>query len=106
MTTPPSSATNPLHGPLDRLHRNAGSRMRTTWTFHSAGQLFFGENATRHLSEVALVLRLARDFRPDGVLGLGGGSNMDLAKITALVLTHGGTPGMYFGDSRVPGPIM
>ena len=132
--------------------------MRTTWTFHSASQLFFGENSTRHLSEVAMELRLkrvllvtdpvlvsagivdpvlgslseagvnvelftggepepslkaaysaigsGRDFRPDGVLGLGGGSNMDLAKITALVLTHGGTPSMYFGDSRVPGPIM
>jgi alcohol dehydrogenase class IV len=132
--------------------------MRTTWTFHSASQLFFGENSTRHLSEVAMELRLTRvllvtdpvlvaagtvdpvlgalseagvnvelfiggepepslkaaysaiglgrDFRPDGVLGLGGGSNMDLAKITALILTHGGTPGMYFGDSRVPGPIM
>src|SRR5205814_1775332 len=47
-----------------------------------------------------------RDFRPDAVIGLGGGSNMDLAKITATILTHGGTPSMYFGDGKIPGPIM
>ena len=27
--------------------------MRTTWTFHTAGQLLFGRNATRQLGEVA-----------------------------------------------------
>lgn len=47
----------------------------------------------------------ARDFRPDALLGLGGGSNMDLAKITATVLAHGGTPRAYVGDDKVPGPI-
>jgi alcohol dehydrogenase class IV len=31
---------------------------------------------------------------------------MDLAKITATILKHGGTPGVYVGDGRVPGPIM
>jgi alcohol dehydrogenase class IV len=31
---------------------------------------------------------------------------MDLAKITATVLAHGGTPGMYLGDSRIPGPVL
>ncbi len=34
----------------------------------------------------------ARAFRPDALVGLGGGSNMDLAKIAATLLTHGGTP--------------
>jgi alcohol dehydrogenase class IV len=43
---------------------------------------------------------------PDAVLGLGGGSNMDLAKIVAAVLKHGGTPRDYMGDSRVPGPVL
>src|SRR5581483_10705813 len=46
-----------------------------------------------------------KEFRPDGVLGLGGGSNMDLAKITATVLAHGGAPRDYVGDDRVPGPV-
>src|SRR5262249_30473861 len=132
--------------------------MRTTWTFHSAGQLIFGRHATAQLGEVTVglgVRRLllitdtklleagavdealgplreagvtvelftggapepsltvawsaiaaGRDFRPDAVLGLGGGSNMDLAKIAAVVLTHGGTPLMYAGDGKVPGPVI
>jgi alcohol dehydrogenase class IV len=36
---------------------------------------------------------------------LGGGSNMDLAKITATVLAHGGNPKDYVGDDKIPGPI-
>jgi alcohol dehydrogenase class IV len=47
----------------------------------------------------------ARHLRPDVLLGLGGGSNMDLAKITAAVLAHGGNPRDYVGDDKVPGPI-
>jgi alcohol dehydrogenase class IV len=132
--------------------------MRTTWTFHSAGQLIFGRNAVGQLGDVAMRLNVkrlllvtdpvllnaglveavhgplseagvtvevfsggepepslrvayqaiaaGRSFRPDAVLGLGGGSNMDLAKITATVLSHGGTPNLYFGDDRIPGPVL
>ena len=133
--------------------------MRTTWTFHSAGQLVFGRNAAAQLGEIAGRLGVRRvfvvtdpvllkaglvepvhaplseagvvvevfsggepepslqaaatppsprrsDFRPDAVVGLGGGSNMDLAKITAVVLTHGGQPLDYVGDDKIPGPIL
>ncbi len=132
--------------------------MRTTWTFHSAGQLLFGRHAARQLGDVAgrlgvrrvlivtdpmlveaglveavhvplseagVVVDLffggepepssraadaaiahGRAFRPDAVLGLGGGSNMDLAKITAVVLTHGGKPLDYSGDDKIPGPVL
>ena len=131
--------------------------MRETWTFHCAGELLFGRNATRQLGEVATRLKArrilvvtdpvlaraglvervrgplvesgvavdvfdggepepslraaeeciatARRARPDAVLGLGGGSNMDLAKITATVLAHGGDPRGYVGDDKVSGPI-
>jgi alcohol dehydrogenase class IV len=131
--------------------------MRTTWTFHSAGQLVFGRHAARQLGDIAgrlgarrlllvtdrLLVRagladqvrapiaeagltvevfdggepepslraaracsvVARDFQADAVLGLGGGSNMDLAKITAVVLAHGGDPTSYVGDDRIPGPV-
>jgi alcohol dehydrogenase class IV len=48
----------------------------------------------------------ARHFRPDAVLGLGGGSNMDLAKITAAILAHGGRPHDYVGEDKIPGPIL
>ncbi len=132
--------------------------MRETWTFHSAGTLLFGPNASTQLGEVAHRLgtrRLlvvtdptliragqferirvplndagviidifsggepepsiraaeaciahAREFKPDGLVGLGGGSNMDLAKISAVVLTHGGHPRDYVGDDRIPGPVL
>src|SRR5689334_2025184 len=33
---------------------------------------------------------LAREFKPEAILGLGGGSNMDLAKVTSVVFAHGG----------------
>jgi len=45
-------------------------------------------------------------FAPDAVLGLGGGSNMDLAKFVAILLRHGGRPADYFGFDRVPGPVL
>ena len=48
----------------------------------------------------------AAKFEPDGILGLGGGSNMDLAKIVAVLVTHGGEPARYFSFDNVPGPIL
>jgi alcohol dehydrogenase class IV len=132
--------------------------MRTTWTFHSAGELLFGRHATRQLGDVAArlgvrrvllvtdptllraglvetvhvplseagvvvevfsggepepslraaanAIAVGRAFRPDAVFGLGGGSNMDLGKITAVVLSHGGDPRDYVGDDRIPGPVL
>lgn len=41
-----------------------------------------------------------------GIVGVGGGSNMDLAKIVAILATHGGSPEKYFGWDNVPGPVM
>jgi alcohol dehydrogenase class IV len=49
---------------------------------------------------------VARQFRPAGVVGLGGGSNMDLAKVVSTILAHGGKPIDYVGEDRVPGPIL
>lgn len=48
---------------------------------------------------------MARGFRPDALIGLGGGSNMDLAKLTATLLAHGGAPHDYVGDDKIPGPL-
>src|SRR5262249_18663451 len=50
-------------------------------------------------------IALAKKFKPDVLIGLGGGSNMDLAKITATVLAHGGSLRDYVGDDKIPGPI-
>jgi alcohol dehydrogenase class IV len=132
--------------------------MRTTWSFHSAGQLLFGRGAAAQLGEVARRLGAgrvfvvtdshlvkagvldrvrsalaatyasvevfegglpeppialaetcaaqARKFEAQAILGLGGGSNMDLAKIVATLLAHGGGPRDYVGDDQIPGPIL
>jgi alcohol dehydrogenase class IV len=48
----------------------------------------------------------AAEFKPDIIVGLGGGSNMDLAKIVAVLHRHGGQPSDYFGFNRVPGPVV
>ncbi|MEZ6138650.1 MAG: iron-containing alcohol dehydrogenase [Pirellulaceae bacterium] len=42
----------------------------------------------------------------DCVIGIGGGSNLDVAKITAVVARYGGQPSDYFGFDRVPGPVL
>ncbi len=47
----------------------------------------------------------ARAFGPDVFVGLGGGSNMDLAKLAATLLAHGGSPRDFVGDDNIPGPI-
>src|SRR5947207_6014391 len=48
---------------------------------------------------------MAKAVQPDVLVGLGGGSNMDLAKLAATLLKHGGGPRDYVGDDKIPGPI-
>ena len=45
----------------------------------------------------------ACDAQADGVIGLGGGSNLDVAKIASVVAKFGGEPRDYFGFDRIPG---
>jgi len=45
-------------------------------------------------------------FAPDVVIGVGGGSSMDMAKVVAVLLTHGGDQRSYYGEFAVPGPVM
>lgn len=47
-----------------------------------------------------------RSFAPDLVIGIGGGSCLDMAKGVALLLTHGGHPADYYGELKVPGPVL
>lgn len=47
-----------------------------------------------------------RDFAPDLLMGLGGGSCMDLAKLVALVLTHPGSIHDYYGELKIPSPVL
>ncbi|HUY93540.1 MAG TPA: iron-containing alcohol dehydrogenase [Pirellulales bacterium] len=68
-------------------------------------EVFDGGVPEPSLEVVDRCLAQARAFEPDGLLGLGGGSNMDLAKAAAVVLAHGGAIGDYVGEDRVPGPV-
>ena len=40
------------------------------------------------------------------VIGIGGGSCLDLAKALALLLSHGGPIDRYYGENAVPGPVL
>jgi alcohol dehydrogenase class IV len=51
---------------------------------------------------VALASRQSIDL----VVGVGGGSCLDLAKLTALRLSHRGPLERFYGESLVPGPVL
>lgn len=55
------------------------------------------------LEEAAL---FAKQFAPNSVVGWGGGSALDAAKLVALLVTHGGELSHYYGENAVPGPIL
>ncbi len=69
-------------------------------------EVFTGGEPEPSLRVAEFCIARAREFKPDGLIGLGGGSNMDLAKMTATVLAHGGAPRDYLGEDRIPGPIL
>jgi alcohol dehydrogenase class IV len=70
-----------------------------------AVEVFAGGEPEPSLRAAEACAELAERFRPDVLVGLGGGSNMDLAKITAVLLAHGGQPKDYAGDDKIPGPV-
>ncbi|MCL5960139.1 MAG: iron-containing alcohol dehydrogenase [Chloroflexi bacterium] len=51
-------------------------------------------------------LAFAREAKPDTLVALGGGSNIDIAKAAAALLKYGGAPADYFGEGKVPGPVL
>lgn len=122
------------------------------FTFLSAGEIVFGENALLQLSTKCKLLGITkpmvvttglkrsdiiprvRQILPDcvvydqvspeprssqalecleiakkngcnGFIGVGGGSPIDLAKVTAVLDAYGGRPRDYIGENNVPGPV-
>lgn len=55
---------------------------------------------------VAVCVDDARAFNPQMVIGIGGGSCLDMAKCAALLLSHGGRLQDYYGEYKVPGPTL
>jgi len=64
----------------------------------------FGENPTTVQVEAGTAA--ARDFRPDLIVGLGGGSSMDCAKGINFLLSCGGRMHDYHGRGKATGPLV
>jgi alcohol dehydrogenase len=94
--TDPRLAASPVLAELVAELESAGVRVEV-----------FGE--TEPELPVDGVIRCVQGLRGldvDVVVGVGGGSCLDMAKVVALLLTHGGRPQDYYGESAVPGPIL
>src|SRR5262245_36066134 len=68
-------------------------------------EVFSGGEPEPSLEAGEACIAVARQCQADVLVALGGGSNMDLAKIAATVLAHGGKPSDYIGDDQIPGPV-
>lgn len=47
--------------------------------------------------------RTASERKIDHLIAIGGGSNIDLAKVLSVTLKYGGHPDAYIGEGRIPG---
>lgn len=48
----------------------------------------------------------AADFGAQAIVAIGGGSALDAGKLIALLVTHGGPLSRYYGENRVPAPVL
>ena len=55
---------------------------------------------------VGVCIAEAKGFEPEMVIGVGGGSCLDMAKCAGLLLSHGGKLQDYYGEFKVPGPTL
>ena len=68
--------------------------------------VFDGSEAEPSVEAAVKGYDFAKSEGAEAVIGLGGGSNMDLAKILAILLTHGGHPRDYFHFDRYTNSIL
>lgn len=53
---------------------------------------------------VASSLEAAKSFGPNVIIGFGGGSSLDISKVTSVMMTNAGPLEKYFGMELVPNP--
>lgn len=69
-------------------------------------RLFLDASPEVPVATIAAATLVADDHLTEVVVGIGGGSVIDLAKIVALLRTHGGSVRDYYGECKVPGPTL
>lgn len=69
-------------------------------------RVFDGTIAELPLECIAQGVEAGKAFGADLVIGIGGGSCLDAAKVAALLLAHGGKASDYYGEFKVPGPVL
>ena len=88
----------------------AGAMGRLQAALHSAGwdaTVFSETEAEPSVGAAERAVAVARASRPDVIIGLGGGSVIDLAKIVAALATYTDlSPKDMFGFHQVPGPTL
>lgn len=67
-------------------------------------ELFAEVESDPGMASVQAALTTARDCAAEVIIGLGGGSSLDVAKILSVMMTNPGPVSDYFGMGRVPGP--
>lgn len=85
-----------LHQPVEQSLLDAGIEV----------DRFEGGLAKPTVDAVAACVAAAEGQNYGALVALGGGSNIDLAKAAAVVLRYGGSATDYFGEFRVPGPVL
>ncbi|MCG8450385.1 MAG: iron-containing alcohol dehydrogenase [Pirellulales bacterium] len=68
--------------------------------------LFDGAAENPTTQHVGAGLKVAHEFKPDVIVGLGGGSSMDCAKGINFLYSCGGTMHDYWGIGKATGPLL
>lgn len=69
-------------------------------------RVFDGTIAELPIECIANAVDAGKAIDADLVIGIGGGSCLDAAKVAAVLLTHGGRISDYYGEFKVPGPVL
>ena len=89
--------------------RDAGHVERAVRSFYRAGlpvRVFDGVIENPTTVQVGKGLFVAREFKPDMIVGLGGGSSMDCAKGINFLYTNGGRMQDYWGTGKATQPML
>jgi len=87
--------------------RKAGPFDRVKNVLEKAGvpfEVFDGIDIEPTMETLERCLKSIGSHRFGAVIGLGGGSSIDVAKVTAAMLTNGGDPQEYLGIEKIPKP--